>query len=108
MDPIDRLCRLGHPAPGRHAQFASLSSLPDTPTTPPKAQAMMRLLVDGHEAVARLARGKARQGKARQGIFPLAEKASDEPTADLLTQALRRASITLSSARRYVRSGAGP
>ena len=98
MDPIDRLCSLGHPAPGRHAQFASLSSLPDTPTTPPKAQAMMKLLVDGQEAVARIARG----------IFPLAEKASDEPTADLLTQALRRASITLSSARRYVRSGAGP
>ena len=59
---------------------------------------MMKLLVDGHEAVARIARG----------IFPLAEKASGEPTADLLTQALRCASITLSTARRYVPSGAGP
>ena len=35
-------------------------------------------LVAGHEAVARTARS----------IFPLAEKASDEPTADLLTQRL--------------------
>lgn len=50
----------------------------------------MKLLVDGHEAVARIARG----------IFLLAEKAHDEPTADLLTQALRCASITLSTARR--------
>ena len=56
MDPIaERIRSLGYPAPGRHAQFASLSSLPDTPTTPPKAQAMMKLLVDGHEAVVRLA-----------------------------------------------------
>ncbi len=59
---------------------------------------MMKLLVDGHEGVARIARG----------IFPPANKASDESTADLLTQALRCASITLSTARRYVPSGAGP
>ena len=39
---------------------------------------MVRILVEGHEAVARTARG----------IFPLAEKAGDEPTADLLTQRL--------------------
>ena len=37
---------------------------------------MVRLLVSGHEAVARTARG----------IFPLADQANDEPTADLLTQ----------------------
>ena len=37
---------------------------------------MVRVLVSGHEAVARTARS----------IFPLADKASDEPTADLLTQ----------------------
>ena len=79
VDPIaERIRSLGHPAPGSYAQFASLSSLPDAPTTPPKALEMVKILVDGHEAVARTARG----------IFPLADKASDEPTADLLTQRL--------------------
>lgn len=79
VDPIaERIRSLGHPAPGSYAQFASLSSLPDVPTTPPKALEMVRILVDGHEAVARTARQ----------VFPLADKAADEPTADLLTQRL--------------------
>jgi starvation-inducible DNA-binding protein len=39
---------------------------------------MVRILVQGHEAVARTARS----------VFPLAEAASDQPTADLLTQRL--------------------
>jgi starvation-inducible DNA-binding protein len=52
--------------------------VPDVPATPPKAMEMVRILVEGHEAVARTARA----------IFPLAEKANDEPTADLLTQRL--------------------
>ena len=39
---------------------------------------MVRILVAGHEAVARTARQ----------LFPLAGIASDEPTADLLTQRL--------------------
>jgi starvation-inducible DNA-binding protein len=39
---------------------------------------MVRFLVEGHEAVARTARS----------VFPLADKAGDEPTADLLTQRL--------------------
>ena len=43
-----------------------------------QALEMVRILVEGHEAVARTARG----------IFPLVEKAGDEPTADLLTQRL--------------------
>ncbi|CCQ61881.1 Non-specific DNA-binding protein Dps / Iron-binding ferritin-like antioxidant protein / Ferroxidase [Crocosphaera watsonii WH 0401] len=37
---------------------------------------MIKLLVEGNEAVVRTARS----------IFPLAEKANDESTADLLTQ----------------------
>ncbi len=79
VDPIaERIRSLGHPAPGSYAQFAKLSSLPDAPATPPKALAMVKILVDGHEAVARTARS----------IFPLADAASDEPTADLLTQRL--------------------
>ena len=48
------------------------------PSTPPKALEMVRILVEGHEAVARTARS----------VFPLAETANDQPTADLLTQRL--------------------
>lgn len=79
VDPVaERIRSLGHAAPGSYAQFGKLASVPDVPPTPPKALEMVRILVEGHEAVARTARG----------IFPLAEKASDEPTADLLTQRL--------------------
>jgi starvation-inducible DNA-binding protein len=79
VDPIaERIRSLGHPAPGSYAQFGALASIPDTPVTPPKAMEMVRILVEGHEAVARTARG----------IFPLADRANDEPTADLLTQRL--------------------
>ncbi|SEK84535.1 starvation-inducible DNA-binding protein [Roseateles sp. YR242] len=79
VDPIaERIRSLGHAAPGSYAQFAALSSLKDAPTTPPKALDMVRVLVEGHEGVARTARS----------LFPLVEKASDEPSADLLTQRL--------------------
>jgi starvation-inducible DNA-binding protein len=77
VDPVaERIRALGHPAPGSYAQFSQLSTLPDVPATPPKALEMVRILVEGHEAVARTARG----------LFPQADLASDEPTADLLTQ----------------------
>ncbi len=79
VDPIaERIRSLGHAAPGSYAQFGALASIKDVPAMPPKALDMVRILVTGHEAVARTARG----------IFPLADKASDEPTADLLTQRL--------------------
>ena len=79
VDPIaERIRSLGHIAPGSYAQFGQLASLPDVPAVPPKALEMVRILVQGHEAVARTARS----------LFPLADKAGDEPTADLLTQRL--------------------
>jgi starvation-inducible DNA-binding protein len=79
VDPIaERIRSLGHPAPGSYAQFGAMASVPDAPATPPQALAMVRILVEGHEAVARTARG----------IFPVADRAGDEPTADLLTQRL--------------------
>ena len=79
VDPIaERIRALGHPAPGSYAQFGALASVPDVPGQPPKAMQMVKILVEGHEAVARTARS----------IFPLADAASDEPTADLLTQRL--------------------
>ena len=79
VDPVaERIRSLGHDAPGSYAQFSKLSSVPDAPTAPPKAMEMVRILVQGHEAVARTARE----------LFPVVDKAGDEPTADLLTQRL--------------------
>lgn len=79
VDPVaERIRSLGHVAPGSYAQFAKLSSLKDAPVTPPKALDMVRILVQGHEGVARTARS----------LFPLVAKADDQPTADLLTQRL--------------------
>lgn len=79
VDPIaERIRSLGHTAPGSYAQFSSLASIKDAPSEPPKALDMVRILVQGHEAVARTARD----------VFPLADRAGDQPTADLLTQRL--------------------
>ena len=79
VDPMaERIRSLGHVAPGSYAAFGARSTLPDAPAQPPKALEMVRILVAGHEAVARTARE----------LFPLADAASDEPTADLLTQRL--------------------
>jgi starvation-inducible DNA-binding protein len=74
----ERIRALGHPAPGSYKQFARLSSIPDEEGVPP-AQDMIRQLVEAQEAVARTARS----------VFPVVEKASDQPTADLLTQRLQ-------------------
>jgi len=74
----ERIRALGHPAPGSYKQFAKLSSIPDEEGVP-SAQDMIRQLVEAQEAVARTARS----------VFPLVEKANDQPTADLLTQRLQ-------------------
>jgi starvation-inducible DNA-binding protein len=74
----ERLRALGVPAPGSYADFARLSSIKDAQGVP-KAEDMIRELVAGQEAVVRTARA----------VFPLVEKASDEPSADLLTQRMQ-------------------
>lgn len=77
VDPIaERIRSLGKPAPGSYAQFAKLSSLPDAPETPPKADRMIGILFEGHEVAAKTARD----------LFPQVEDAGDQATADLLTQ----------------------
>lgn len=77
VDPIaERIRALGFPAPGSYAAFGKLSVIPDAPAVPPKATKMVEMLAKGHEAVARTARD----------VFALADSASDQPTADLLTQ----------------------
>ena len=74
----ERIRSLGFPAPGTYSEFARLSSVKETAGVP-KAEEMIRLLVDGQEAVVRTARS----------IFPVVEKAADEATADLLTQRIQ-------------------
>lgn len=78
VDPIaERIRSLGFPAPGTYSKFAELSTIKETPGVP-SALHMVGILVKGHEAVAKTARS----------VFPLAEEANDQPTADLLTQRL--------------------
>ena len=74
----ERIRSLGYPAPGTGREFAKLTSIEETDGVP-DAMEMVRLLVSGHEAVARTARA----------AFPAAEKAGDESTCDLLTQRLQ-------------------
>ena len=74
----ERIRALGYPAPGTYGAYAKLSSIKEEDGVP-KAQDMIRLLVEGQEAVVRTARS----------VFPSAEKANDEPTADLLTQRMQ-------------------
>lgn len=71
----ERIRALGVFAPGSYAAFSKLSVIEEETGTP-DAQSMIRQLVDAQEAVARTARK----------VMPLADAASDEPTADLLTQ----------------------
>jgi starvation-inducible DNA-binding protein len=74
----ERIRSLGYPAPGTYSEYAKLSSIPETAGVP-KAKEMIRLLVEGQEAVVRTARS----------IFPILEEVNDEPTADLLTQRMQ-------------------
>jgi starvation-inducible DNA-binding protein len=74
----ERIRALGFPAPGTYSAYAKLSSIEETEGVP-DAQEMIRLLVKGHEACAKTARS----------LFPYADDAQDEPTADLLTQRMQ-------------------
>lgn len=74
----ERIRSLGFPAPGTYKQYAALSSIKEEDGIP-KAQDMIRLLVEGQEAVVRTARS----------LYPSVEAASDEATADLLTQRIQ-------------------
>ena len=74
----ERIRALGYPAPGTYAEFTRLSSIKE-PKGVPGATDMLRELVAGQEAVVRTARS----------VFPLVDKANDEPSADLLTQRMQ-------------------
>ena len=74
----ERIRALGFPAPASYAEFTRLSSLSEDEDLP-RAAEMVRRLVKAQEVVVRTARS----------VFPAAERAGDEATADLLTQRLQ-------------------
>ena len=73
----ERIRALGYPAPGTYQQFVALATIKEIEGVP-LAMDMVRHLVEAQEATARTARR----------LFPLLEKANDQPTADLITQRL--------------------
>ncbi|MHB1871343.1 MAG: Dps family protein [Steroidobacteraceae bacterium] len=73
----ERIRALGHFAPGTYTALGKLTSIAEDDGVPP-AKDMIRNLVKGHEQVATTARK----------LFATADNASDQPTADLLTQRL--------------------
>jgi starvation-inducible DNA-binding protein len=73
----ERIRALDFPAPGTYKEFVKLASISEIEGVP-KATDMIRHLVAAQEATARTARK----------LFPVVEKANDQPTADLLTQRL--------------------
>jgi starvation-inducible DNA-binding protein len=74
----ERIRALGFPAPGTYRQFAALSSIKEEEGVP-KAEDMIRRLVEGHETAARTIRG----------VFKTADGVHDQPTCDLLTQRMQ-------------------
>jgi starvation-inducible DNA-binding protein len=74
----ERIRTLGQVAPGTYKQISKLASITEEEDVP-KATDMVRDLVKGHEQVAKTARS----------VLPLADKANDQPTIDLLTQRLQ-------------------
>ena len=74
----ERIRALGFPSPGSYAQFGELTHIKEE-TNVPAAEEMIRQLVQDQETVVRTARS----------IFPVVDKANDEPTADLLTQRMQ-------------------
>ena len=74
----ERIRALGFPAPGTYREFGQLTSIRESEGVP-TAKEMIGQLVEGQEAVVRTARE----------VFPVADEANDQPTADLLTQRMQ-------------------
>jgi starvation-inducible DNA-binding protein len=73
----ERIRALDFPAPGTYKEFVKLASIKEVDGVP-RATEMIRLLVDAQEATARTARS----------LFPVVDKANDQPSMDLLPQRL--------------------
>jgi starvation-inducible DNA-binding protein len=74
----ERIRSLGEYAPGTYKEYAKLARIKETDGVP-KAEEMVRLLIEGQEAIVRTARE----------VLPIADEANDEPTLDLLTQRMQ-------------------
>ncbi len=74
----ERIRALGEPALGSYSAYAKLSTIAEADGVP-AAEEMVRILAEDQLAVVRTARS----------VFPLADAAHDEPTADLLTQRMQ-------------------
>lgn len=74
----ERIRALGEPAPGSYSAYAALSTVKEADGVP-SADAMIRELAADQATVVRTARA----------VFPAADEAHDEPTADLLTQRMQ-------------------
>ncbi len=74
----ERIRALGEPAPGSYSAYARLSSIKEAEGVP-EAQEMVRILAEDQLAVVRTVRS----------VFPIADAAHDEPTADMLTQRMQ-------------------
>jgi len=74
----ERIRALGYRAPGTYGEFSKLTSIKEVGGVP-KAEDMIRILVEGQEAVVRTARS----------VFPVVDAADDEASADLLTQRMQ-------------------
>lgn len=74
----ERIRALGVYAPGSYAEFGKLTSIKEASGVP-DAHSMLRQLLEEQETLVRTARE----------IFPVVDRASDEPTADLLTQRMQ-------------------
>lgn len=71
----ERIRALDHYAPGSYREYTKLTKIKDAVGVP-KAEEMVKQLVEAHETVIRTARE----------VFPSAEKGKDQVTMDLLTQ----------------------
>lgn len=76
-DLAERIRALGYPAPGSYKQFGELTSIEEE-TSVPKAEEMIKQLVEGHEAVI----------KTAHKAYKIAEDGKDEVTMSLLADRL--------------------
>ena len=72
----ERIRALGHFTPGTHTAFAKISTIKEDTMEVPDATAMIRNLLQGHEALSRSVRDE----------FKVAEKGEDQATMDRLVE----------------------
>ena len=77
-DIAERIRSLGYPAPGTFKEFSRLSSIKELEGTV-RAEDMVRDVIIASQQLTRIARE----------VFEIADKANDQPTADLMTQRMQ-------------------